>query len=451
MIFRFFFLSFCALSLLTVSAQAEILNIQKVTSSKNISAWLVEDHSVPVISIKFAFRGAGSINDAPDKQGLSQILSNTMDEGAGDLDSTEFQKQLNDYSIGLSFSSGRDDFNGSLKTLTKYKKKAFDLLTLALTEPRFDAEPVARMVEANMVRIRSNLTDPEWMQARLVNDVLYKNHPYAMNTGGTLSSLPKITPDDVQQKFLTQLAQDNLMIAVAGDITADELSRVLDDVFSKLPETSKRVEINSIVLPIKESVTLYKQNIPQTVIGMYMQGIKITDKNYPAAEVLDYIFGGAGFGSRLMDEVREKRGLTYGIYSGLQEMEASQIFSISTSTQNKNVSDVVEITKKVMRVLKQFPISESDLKDAKTYLIGSVPLALTSTDRISGVLLWMMNYGLPTNYYDTREEAIRAVTLDDVQRVAKTLLNENNMQIILVGQSNLETPAKTIKKLPNVE
>jgi zinc protease len=442
---------FSSFTFISFSSYADILNIQTVTSPKGIKAWLVEDKTIPVISLRFMFKGAGAINDPEDMQGLSQVLSNTLDEGAGEYDSQAFQAQLNDKSISLSFSSSRDDFGGHLKTLTKYQDTAFNLLSLAITKPRFDKEPVARMIDSNLVRIRSNMTDPEWMNARLTNDVLYRGHPYAANIGGTLSSLPKITPDDLRSKYSTQFALDNLVVAVSGNINAEELGKILDKIFGQLPSTSKLRKIDTVIQQDVSSVTLYKQDIPQTVISMAVEGIRHDDPEYHAAEVMDFVLGSSGFGSRLTEEVREKRGLTYGIYSGLSEMNYSTLLSIGSSTKNETVKDVINLTKEVMNKLASEPISPKELKDAKAYLIGSVPLSLTSSDRISGMMIGLMAEGLPPNYLDERAKKIENIDESEILLVSKRLLKTDQMKIILVGNPEIGDNYISASSLPNVE
>jgi zinc protease len=430
---------------------ADILNIQTVTSSKGIQAWLVEDKTIPVISLRFMFKGAGAVNDPADKQGLSQVLSNTLDEGAGEYDSKAFQEQLNDKSIGLSFSSSRDDFSGHLKTLTKYQTTAFKLLSLALSQPRFDQEAVTRMIDSNMVRIRSNMTDPEWMNARLANDILYRGHPYATNIGGTLSSLPKITPDDLRKKQSRQLARDNLIVAVSGNISAAELGQILDSLFGHLPATASLSKISPFIQENAASITLYKQDIPQTVITMASEGIRHDDPDYFAAEIMDFVLGSSGFGSRLTEEVREKRGLTYGIYSGLSEMRYATLLSVSASTKNESAKEVITLTRDVMTKMTREPISVQELTDAKAYLIGSVPLNLTSSDRISGLVMGLMADNLPVNYLDIRAKKIEKLTESDVLRVAQRLLKPEQMKIILVGKPEIGDSYTPVLSLPNVE
>ncbi|HNQ92053.1 MAG TPA: pitrilysin family protein [Alphaproteobacteria bacterium] len=433
------------------TAHASILDIQDFTTEKGIRIWLVEDHTVPVLSLQFLFRGAGSINDPEDKQGLSQILSNTLDEGAGDLDAKTFQAQLTDQSISLRFFSSRDDFGGALKTLSKYQDHAFKLLHLALTAPRFEEDAIRRMRDANFARIRSSMTDPEWMTARLTNAVLFRDHPYAMNSGGTLSTLPRITADDLQDKVKTQLGRDRLIIAVAGNIAKGELSQKIDDVFGNLPDHSKVGEVSPAKFPAEEKPVQFEKDIPQTVIQIAMPGIPNSDPDYFAAEILNYTLGGAGFGSRLTEVVREQRGLTYGIYSNLSEMDYANLLTIGTSTRTENVGEVLSLVNQELSRMGSEPVSAKELADAKSYLVGSVPLDLTSTDRIAAMMISFQSFNLPTDYLDIREKGLKSATREDVLRVAKRLLGQNRKVTVMVGTVTDPSSVRLVEKLPDIE
>lgn len=433
-----------------VWAKGALLDIQEVVSPGGIKAWLVEDHSVPVIAVEFGFRGAGAILESPEQQGLARMLSNTLDEGAGDLDSQAFQKELRDLSISLSFGSSRDDFSGSLKTLTRNKDRAFELLTLALTKPRFDEEPVARMREANQSRIRASMSDPDWIAARLMNDIAFAGHPYARNSGGTLTTLNAITPDDLRA-FHKYLGKNNLVVSVAGDIKKEELGPLLDKIFGALPEAALPAPPPMLTLQNTGTVNVYKKDIPQSVVEMLQPGIDRKDPDYQVAQVMNFVLGSSGFGSRLTEEIREKRGLTYGIYSSFMDMDYFDGLSVSTSTENKNAAEIIGLTKAEWERMKETPVSESELQDAKTYLIGSLPLSLSSTSRIAGLLLSLQMDDLPLDYLDRREAAIRAASAEDVQRVARRLLNEDAMTTIVIGQPEGIENANIITTVPNVE
>ena len=440
----------CFIFALPAHARDGLIDIQEITSTNGLKAWLVEDHSVPVIALKFNFKNIGAKLDPAEKQGLARMVSNTMDEGAGALDSQAFQKELQDLSITLRFSAGRDNFGGELKTLTKNKARALELLKSALTQPRFDAGPVERMRKANQSRIRAALADPEWMAARILNDRVFEHHPYAQNSGGTITSLNNITREDLIA-FHKLLAQDKLIIAAAGDITAQELSALLDDVFIGLPQTSRTESIENLEPQHQAETYLYKKDIPQTVITLRQKGIDRNDPAYHTAQVMNFILGSSGFGSRLTKEIREKRGLTYGVYSFFSDMEHADLMGVSTSTKNESTAELLDLIKAEWRKMKEHPVSEEELKAAQSYLIGSLPLSLTSTDQIASLLLSIQYDNLPLDYLDQRQTAIETVTPQDIQNLAKDLLTPENFITVLVGQPIGIENAIIIENLPNAE
>jgi zinc protease len=453
LLMRFLIVSLALIAISTPAiARENVLDIQEVTSPKGIKAWLVEDHSIPVISIEISFTGAGALTDPKSKQGLSRMLSNMLDEGAGDLSSQAFQKELRDQSISLSFSSSRDTFNGSLKTLKTNKDRALELLKLSLTKPRFDAEPLSRMRAANESRIRSSVSDPEWIAARIMNDQAFSGHAYAMNTGGTLSTLKTITSADLKKSMQENFSLENLKIGVCGDITETELQKLLDDVFGALPAKRKtQTKTDDITLQNQGSIALYKKEIPQTIIEIMQPGLDKNHPDYHGAQVMNQILGASGFGSRLTDEIREKRGLTYGIYSYLFNLEHSDTLAVSTSTGNENVQEMLGLIRTEWDKMKQAPPSTQELTDAKTYMIGALPLSLTSTDKIASLLASLQSDGLPIDYLENRNTAIRSATPDDILRISKTLLNADQFTTVLVGAPQNVTPTITVEKLPNVE
>jgi zinc protease len=435
----------------TFAAEERFLDILEVTSPGGITAWLVEDHSVPVIAVKFAFAKAGSVVDPEARQGLVQLASNMMDEGAGELDSQAFQKTLADHSITLHYDVGRDDYYGTLKTLTREKDKAFDLLRLSLTAPRFDDEPLQRMKDANIARIRSSLSDPDWMAARIMNDVIYAGHPYARNSGGTITSLKSITAEDLHGFVKNHLARDNLHIAVTGDISRAKLETILDKTFGALPAKSTPVTIPDTTVQNAGQIALFKKDLPQTIIQMAQGGIDRKDPDWHAAQTMNFILGSAGFGSRLMEEIREKRGLTYGIYTGLNVLDHVAVLSIGTSTRNDQVAEVTGLIRQEWIKMRDTPVTKKELDDAKAYLIGSMPLSLSSTDQIAGMMLSIMLDDLPSTYLDSVDDKISAVTLADITRVSKRLLSPDQLVTILVGNPVGITPTRIIEILPNVE
>jgi len=315
--------------------------------------------------------------------------------------------------------------------------RAFELTKLALTKPRFDTEAVERMRKSNQSRIRSSLADPGWMAARLLNDKAFEDHPYALNSGGTLSSLERIKPADLKKLHKNVLGRNNLSVAVAGDITAEELADVLDQVFGDLPEVELPT-VDTLEIQNAGKIFHYQRDIPQSVIEIMQPGIGRDDPRFNSAQVMNFVLGSSGFGSRLTEEIREKRGLTYGIYSYFYDLEHLKGLAVSTSTANKNVAEM--------------PITEKELSDAKSYLIGSLPLSLTSTNKIAGLMNSLQLDGLPIDYFDQREKAINETSIEDIQKLAQDLLSPENFVTILVGSpEELDQDMTRVKSLPNVE
>jgi zinc protease len=428
-----------------------VLDITEVRSDKGITAWLVEDHTLPVISLSFAFKGAGSALDPADRQGLTLLASNTMDEGAGDYDSQTFQKMLADNSIALSFGAGRDDFSGDLKTLTRHAETAFDLLRLAVTQPRFDQEAVDRMRAANIARVRNAVGNPDWIAARIMNDTAFAGHPYALNSGGTLTTLAALSPAELKNFADTRLSRDRLLVTAVGDIDAATLKKRLDEAFGALPAQSPLPPVADLSVQNGGKHVHYDMDIPQTIIEMMQPGISRDDPDYYAATVMDFILGGSGFGSRLTEEVREKRGLTYGINTGFYMMDHLKAYTVSTSTRNETAAEVMDLIRQEWGKMGAVPVSDKELTDAKSYLIGSLPLALSSTDRIADLLLGLRLDGLPIDYLDSRKAKIEAVTGADVQRVAKRLLTPDDLTIVTVGKPENVTYDVKLDTLPNVD
>ena len=431
-------------------AKDTLLDIQEVTSPEGITAWLVEDHSVPVISIRFGFRGAGTSLDPENKQGLARMLSNTLDEGAGNLNAQAFQKELRDLVISLSFSASRDHFSGSLKTLTKNKDRAFELMRLALTKPRFDSEAIERMRKANQSRIRSSLSEPKWMAARILNDRAFEGHPYAMNSGGTLSSLEKIRSSDLKKFHEQHLGKNNLIVSVSGDISAEELESLLDEIFEDLP-TVTLPEVEDLELQNQGGIFLYEQDVPQTIVGIMQPGVGRDDPKFHIAQIMNFILGASGFGSRLTEEIRENRGLTYGIYSYFYDQEHLKGLAVSTSTQNKNTSEMLSLIQKEFEKMVNEPVTDQELRDAQSYLIGSLPLSLTSTDKIASLLNSLQLDQLPIDYLDRRETALKATTVADIKALAQDLLSPKKFITVLVGKPENIGETQIVKSLPNVE
>jgi len=422
----------CAL-FVGLALPAAAIDIERVVSPSGVEAWLVRDTKNPIIAIQFSFEG-GTELDPANKLGLAMLTASTLDEGAGDLDSQAFQGKLEDNSISLGFSAGRDGFEGSLTTLRETKETAFDLLRLALTKPRFDSEAVERIRGQMIAGLRRSQADPSYWAQLALSESLFPNHPYGRPQRGTLDTLPAITRDDLLAFTRTRLVRDGLKVAVSGDISAAELAPVLDQIFGSLPAKGERAAVADISPANGGRTIAVPRPIPQTIMVMAQEGLRRNDPDWYAATVLNYALGGGGFSSRLMDEVREKRGLTYGVGSGLAPYDHAALISVSGSTMNEKAGQAIDLIKQIWGEVGKNGITEAELNDAKTYLTGSFPLQFTNNGAIAGLLLSVQQDGLGIDYLNKRNDLINAVTLADVKRVAARLLDPAKLTTVVVGQ-----------------
>jgi len=414
-------------------AADKILDVQTIKSPGGISAWLVQDKTVPVISISFSFEG-GLAYDPEDKPGVGRLVSILLDEGAGDMKSQEFQGVETDNAIDMSFSAGRDAFAGRLKTLKSNKDLAFQLLGLALNKPRFDADAIERMKNANISEIKEDMGSPEWLVARAFNGELFQGHYYARPGYGHLVSMASITRDDLVTFTKGQFAKNVLKVSIAGDISKEDAQRALDKIFGALPDEAAPADMEEAELQNPGKTILLPLNVPQTFIAAGEPGIKRADKDWQAAVVMNYILGGSAFDARLMNEIRKKRGLTYGVYSTLTSMKHAALIQANMSAGNEKAAQALKLLKQEWAKMAKEGATEQEVKDAKDYLTGSVLLELTSTDEISDTLNGLQRDDLSPDYINERNAAINADTVADVNRVAARLLKPSALTVVLVGQ-----------------
>jgi zinc protease len=424
-----------ALSLVLVPfliAPAEAMQIQKVVSPKGIEAWLVEEHTLPLIAMQFGFEG-GTAQDPAGKEGLAYFASGMLDEGAGDIDSQAFQEKLEDLAIEISFDATRDVTTGGLKTLTKNKEEAFRLFRLALTEPRMDTDAIERIREQIFSSIKMENEDPERIAGNAFFAQVFAGHPYGAPTKGSLDAARGINQADLKGFVKRNFARDNLHVAVVGDISAPELAAALDGIFGGLPEKAQLTPVPEAAWRPKTPSQVIPMNVPQSVVSFGQPGPKRKDEDFIAAYILNYIIGGGGFASTLMSEVREKRGLAYSVYTYLYPLQRAGMMLGGVATKNEAVKESIEIIKQELgRMATNGPTPE-ELDNAKRYLTGSYALRFSSSAKIADILLWLQIEGLGIDYIDKRNQLIQAVTMADIKRVSKSI-KPDELIITIVGQ-----------------
>jgi zinc protease len=335
--------------------------------------------------------------------------------------------------IELSFRAGRDYLHGTLRMLKDNRDEAFDYLRLALTEPRFDAADVERMRAQLVSRVQRETTNPSDIANRHWWAAAFPGHPYGRPANGTVDSLPSITIDDLKSYTHRVLARDHLKIAVVGDIDAATVAKLLDQTFGGLPAKADLKPVPQVVPQGRGRRIVIQLDVPQAVVNFGAPGIARSDPDFMAGYIINHILGGGSFSSRLYREVREKRGLAYGISDSLLWLNHSALLVGSTATRADATGQTIEIIEREIKRLAAEGPTEEEFVKAKTYLKGAFALGLDTSNRIAAQLLQMQIDNLGIDYIERRSAMIDAVTMADAKRVAKRLL-DGGLLLTVVGR-----------------
>jgi len=334
----------------------------------------------------------------------------------------------------MDFDAGRDVMLGNVQMLTANKDESFELLRLAMSKPRFDADAIERVRGQIIAGLKFDENDPEEVASLAWDRLAFRDHPYGRPIKGTKASIAAITRDDLQGYLRRVFARDKLAITVVGDIDAETLGRALDHVFGALPQRSELAPVADVKPPLGPAREIIEMNVPQSVAQFGHRAFPRKDDDFMAAYILNYIIGGGGFSSRLMEEVREKRGLAYSVHSNLFPHQHGAVFVGNVATQNERVGQSLEVIESELRRLAEEGPSAEELAGAKSYLTGAYALRFESSSSIANQLLWIQIEDLGIDYIDRRNTLIENVSLDDIRRVAKRLIEADRLITTIVGK-----------------
>jgi zinc protease len=404
--------------------------IQHLISPGGIEAWFVQDSTVPLIAMEYAF-GGGATQDPADKPGVGNLVADLLDEGSGDLDSNTFHERLDRRAIELSFTSTRDHFRGSLRMLRDNKDEAFDLLRMSLTSPHFDSADVERIRSQIMSGLKRDTSNPTSLASRKFLEMAYGDHPYGRQSGGTLDSVPKIDVADMKDYVRRVLAKDTLKIAVVGDIDPAALGKLLDQTFGGLPAKASLTPVADVEAAKPPQRAFVPLDVPQTVVMFGGPGVARHDPHFMAAYIVNHILGGGTLSSRLYREVREKRGLAYSIYESLLWMDHSALVVGTTGTRADRAGETIDAVEKEVRRIAADGPTQQELDEAKSYLKGSQMLALDTSSKLAAALLQYQLDKLPIDYIEKRNAIVDAVTLDEAKAAAQRLWGKGLLTVIV--------------------
>ena len=430
---RLFYTLGLALVLATpVATRATAIDIQSVTSPSGHEAWLVEEHSIPFVSIEMVFTGGASI-EPEDQAGVVSLMTSLLTEGAGDLDALGYASALEALAGSVSFSAGRDQVTLSIRALSENRDAVIDLAIRALTEPQFEPESLERTRAQTIGSLERSARDPDTIAGEAYSALGYAGHAYARPSDGTPTTVATITHENILAAHRAAFTADLTYVAAAGDLTGAELGAIVDRLYADLP-TSVAPLPDYRSFDAEPGITVIEQPGPQSVIQFGHGGIHWDDDDFMAAYIMNTVFGGGGFGSRLMEEIREERGLTYGIYTSLSSNRFGDSFVGRFSTANETAGEAVALVREQFEWLANGGITQEDLERVQTYLTGAYPLRFDGNESIAHILASMQFQSFPLNYVNVRNDLIRAVTLEDIQRVAVRLAQPEALHFVVVGQ-----------------
>lgn len=425
------------LSFLAVSAQAQI-EIRQVTSPGGIDAWVVEEPAIPFIALEIRIRGGASL-DLPGKRGATNLMTALLEEGSGEMSAQEFQTSLENLAASFSFHAYDDSLQISARFLTENKDEAVALLRQALVSPRFDQTALDRVRAQVISGIASDAKRPNSIASATFNAAAFGDHPYGTSPDGTVESVNALTRQDMIDAHRNALVRDRIFVSVVGDTTTETVGALLDDLLGDLPAEGPPLP-EDVAFGLDGGITVVEYDTPQSVAYFGQRGIKREDEDFFAAFILNHVLGAGGFESRLMTEVREKRGLTYGIGTSLVPKFNAEMILGSVSSANETIAEAIEVTRSEWARMAQEGMTAEELADAKTYLTGEYPLRFDGNAEIASIMAGMQMIGLTPEYVVDRNAFIEAVTLEDVNRVAAELLRPEDLHFVVVGKpEGLET------------
>jgi zinc protease len=408
------------LALLAGASAASAVTIEQIVSPSGIHAWLVREHAVPLVALNYSFHG-GSTQDDPARAGAAHLTADMLDEGAGDLDSKTYHHRLEDHAIELSFHVGRDYFRGSLRTLNEHRDEAFSLLNLAISKPRFDADAIERVRRQELSELRRDTTNPNDLASRSWWSTAFPDHPYGRESRGTLDSMARVSADDLRDYVRRAFARKELVISIVGDIDAATAGRLIDRAFANLPANNDLKPVAPASPSNLGRRIVIDVNVPQAVVTFGGQGIARDDHDFMAAYIVNHILGGGSFSSRLYREVREKRGLAYGVSDQLVWFKRAAVVIGGTATRGDRTADALKVIESEIKRMAESGPTQAELDEAKAFLKGSYALSLDTSSKIAAQLTQIQIDNLGADYIQRRSGLIDAVTVADAKRVAKRL------------------------------
>lgn len=418
---------------LTTAALAADISPARFTTPNGMTVLVLEQRFLPIVEIH-ALVKVGSAQDPPEKAGLSNLVASLLDEGTATRTSKQLAEQIDFVGGSLEAHAGEDFSTATVRILEKNIDLGFTLLADILQHPIFPKQEFERVRAQILGEISSDNDDPGHVAMKAFNQLVFQNHPYRWPVNGTEETLRKITLADVQNFYAKEYLPNQVILTIVGDVTVEQATELVQTHFGswkKVPAQPRPVKKPAAI--DKKVAKLIEKDLTQSTIVVGHLGISRTNPDFYAVTVMNHILGAGGFSSRLMDSIRDKQGLAYGITSHYDTHAMPGSFWINLQTRTETTNQAINSVLSEMKAIREAPVTDQELAEAKAFLMGSFPLRLDSTAKMAQVLAQVEFYGLGLDYFSQYTTWIERVTKEDVQRVAQQYIDPQHYALVVVG------------------
>jgi len=430
-----FGLAFLVTGLLAFAGVAEAgVKIQHWQTASGSEVYFVENHDLPIVDLSVNF-AAGSVRDTAEKSGVAGITRYMMTLGAAGMSDEKISNKMADVGaiLGGDFDADRAGFK--LRTLSSEREKtqALEVFTRILQQPDFPESVLEREKARIISSLQESATQPESISSKAFMTALYGSHPYSLDGDGEVDTVARIKRDDLQNFYRQYYGAQGAVVAIIGDLTREQASAIAENVTGGLPKASAIAPVPVVALPTKPVEQRIPHPASQSHILLGYPGIKRGDPDLFPLYVGNYVLGGGGFVSRLTEEVREKRGLVYSVYSYFMPMAEAGPFQIGLQTKKDQAEDALKLVRETLDKFIKGGITEAELKAAKANIIGGFPMRIDSNSKILDYLAVIGFYKLPLNYLDEYNSSVEKVTVAQIKDAFSRRLKPENFVTVIVG------------------
>lgn len=423
------------LSILILYNPSHAIDINKIILPNGLTVLHVERHNLPIITVSLLIK-ASPFNEPLEKAGLANLTAELLTEGTKTRKASEISEEIEFIGASIDSSAESDFTTVNMSVLKKDVDKGFEIFSDILINPVFAEDEIKRKKEMIIGSLRQSEEDPSFVANRTFRKALYGDHPYGRQITGTEDTIKKITREDLVKFHHNYYRPNNSVLSVVGNITDTELKTIIEKYLSKWEPKEIRLKEVRTVTEKKKEVILIDKDLTQANIIIGHTGIKREDPDYYAVSVMNYILGGGGFSSRLMQSIRDEMGLAYDIHSLFDAKKNGGFFYVTVQTKNKSANTVIEEIMKQINRIKDEPVSDQEIDDAKAYLTGSFPRRFDTNKKIAYILVAIEFYNLGMDFINRYPDQIKSVTKDDIIRVAKRYLDTDNSVLVAVARQS---------------